>query len=243
MRRSRPRPIGVRRNDLWSGADPASPGAYDAAMTDPWLLIPLGDYERHMSLPGVAQAQMLSAELAAAVRAHAPRSVAVAGCAGGNGFEALTAGQLQRIVGIDINPDYVAAARARFGSGLPGLELYVADITSALARVAPVDLVFAGLLLEYVDVTKALKTLRELCSPAGCIVVVLQLPSGDLPAVSPSPFASLRALSASMRLRDPADVAAAARAAGLARQSERILALPSGKRFAVLTFERSAAPA
>ncbi|HVS25014.1 MAG TPA: class I SAM-dependent methyltransferase, partial [Gammaproteobacteria bacterium] len=92
---------------------------------NPWLTIPLADYEAHMALPEVGQAQLLAAVFAAELRARAPASVAVLGCAGGNGFE--HAPRSLRVVGVDLNPDYVAAARARFGGRLPRLELHVAD--------------------------------------------------------------------------------------------------------------------
>jgi hypothetical protein len=59
-----------------------------AAMSadNPWLTIPLSDYEAHTALPQVGQAQLLADLFAAELRA-----LAVVGrgarCAGGNGFE------------------------------------------------------------------------------------------------------------------------------------------------------------
>ena len=47
-----------------------------------WLTIPLEDYEAHMALPAVGQAQMLAEQLAILIERHAPASVAVMGCAG-----------------------------------------------------------------------------------------------------------------------------------------------------------------
>ncbi len=58
-------------------------------MRDPWLDIPLADYEGHMALPYVAQAQLFSGLFAEALQEFSPESVALLGCAGGNGFEAL----------------------------------------------------------------------------------------------------------------------------------------------------------
>ena len=55
-------------------------------VASPWLDIPLADYEGHMALPEIAQARMLADELESAVRQHAPSSVAIIGCSGGNGF-------------------------------------------------------------------------------------------------------------------------------------------------------------
>ena len=56
-------------------------------MKNPWLDIPLADYEAHMALPSVGQAALLGDLFAATVEAHRPESVALIGCAGGNGFE------------------------------------------------------------------------------------------------------------------------------------------------------------
>ena len=58
-------------------------------VSSPWLDIPLEDYEGHMALPEIAPARMLADELESAVRQHAPSSVAIIGCSGGNGFERL----------------------------------------------------------------------------------------------------------------------------------------------------------
>ncbi len=58
-------------------------------MRNSWLDIPLADYESHMALPYVAQAQLLSDLFAEALQELSPESVALLGCAGGNGFEAL----------------------------------------------------------------------------------------------------------------------------------------------------------
>ena len=163
-------------------------------IASPWLDIPLADYEGHMSLPEIAQARMLADELERAVRQHTPSSVAIIGCSGGNGFERLIGTTVERIVGIDINPIYVAAAQARFGTQLPKLALYVADIQDALPNIMPMELIFAGLIFEYVDLRATMHNLRRLCAPGGTLVAVLQAPSAEEKAVSPSPYRSLQRL-------------------------------------------------
>jgi trans-aconitate methyltransferase len=206
-------------------------------VASPWLDIPLADYEGHMALPDIAQARMLADELENAVRQHAPRSVAIIGCSGGNGFARLVGTTVERIVGIDINPAYVAAAQARFGTELPELALYVADIQDALpATIMPVEMIVAGLIFEYVDLRATMHNLRQLCAPGGMLVAVLQAPSAEAKAVSPSPYRSLQRLAPAMRLRDPGEVEAAAAGAGFAPATTRGLALPSGKVFNVLSF-------
>ncbi|RPI77037.1 MAG: hypothetical protein EHM45_10650 [Desulfobacteraceae bacterium] len=56
-------------------------------MKNPWLEIPLCDYEGHRALPQVAQARLLADVFARALGRYSPESVAVLGCAGGSGFE------------------------------------------------------------------------------------------------------------------------------------------------------------
>lgn len=56
-------------------------------MKNPWLAIPLADYEGHMALPAVGQARMLADLFESLLREFLPQSVAIIGCAGGNGFE------------------------------------------------------------------------------------------------------------------------------------------------------------
>ena len=93
----------------------------------PWLSIPLEEYEGHMALPEIGQAQMLAGELEFAVRRYSPKSIAIIGCAGGNGLDRLVGSGIERIVGIDINPAYVEMVSRRFRSRISGLELHVAD--------------------------------------------------------------------------------------------------------------------
>ena len=207
-------------------------------VASPWLDIPLADYEGHMALPEIAQARMVADELECAVRQHAPSSVAIIGCSGGNGFERLIGTTAERVVGIDINPTYVAAAQARFGTQLTKLALYVADIHDALPNIIPVEMIFAGLIFEYVDLRAAMHNLRRLCAHGGTLVAVLQAPSADAKAVSLSPYRSLQRLAPAMRLRYPREVKDAAVEAGLVPATTRTLTLPSGKSFFVMSFDR-----
>ena len=158
---------------------------------NPWLKVPLEDYERHMDLPEIGQAMMLNEAMARSVRAFRPLSVAIAGCAGGNGIVRIATMGVNRIAGIDVNAEYLAAVHRRLGSWMPGLELHLADIQTGVPDCAPVELVFAGLILEYVEVAATLHVLRALCAPGRTLVIVLQRASENKPAVSKSPYTSL----------------------------------------------------
>jgi SAM-dependent methyltransferase len=202
---------------------------------NPWLAIPLEDYESHMALPEIGQARILAEELAKAASQTAARSVALVGCSGGNGLATLPA-TVRRVVAIDINPSYVKTVRGRFGGGSAALELFVADIQEGAPPCPPVDLVYAGLIFEYVDVAATMTALRGLCVPAGVMVAVIQLPSDSGRFVSPSPFSSLQALQGRARLRSRQELEEHARGVGFHPTDARKVTSAGGKSFDVLSF-------
>ncbi len=208
-------------------------------MGNPWLEIPLGDLEGHMSLPEIAQAQMIADHFESLLRGYSPVSVAVIGCAGGNGLERIAPGVTTRIVGVDINPAYIEETRYRFAGRLPGLELCCGDIQTAEFAFAPVDLVYAALVLEYVDPSVALPKLCGLLKPGGLLSVLLQLPCPTMDEITPSPLAaSLKSLAPIMRLKAPDEIQALAEACGLTRVASLRIDLPSGKQFQTLLYRR-----
>jgi len=166
-----------------------------------------------MVLPHVGQAQLLANILENAIDDYSPRSVAILGCAGGNGFERILGRPIQRVVGIDINTDYVERTRSRFENLLPSLELFVGDVQADEFGFEPVELIFAGLFFEYVEIDTVLGKIPMMLCPEGVLVVVLQLPSAE-PEVTPSPFMSLGVLSSVMHLVPPRRLAQLAANAG-----------------------------
>lgn len=207
-------------------------------MRNPWLDIPLADYEGHMSAPEVAQAPMIAGALAELLLTHRPRSLAVIGCAGGNGFERIDRGHTARVVGVDINAAYLAEARRRFDGAFDALELICADIEAQPdpLRFAPVDLTFAALVFEYVDARVVMPRLAARMNPGGHLAVLLQLPAAGIPAITPTSGARLAALAPVLQLVAPDAIADAARAAGLASSRAVQINLPTGKNFQLLSF-------
>jgi len=201
----------------------------------PWLTIPIEDYEAHMALPGIGQARMLAEELARAVSQISARSIALVGCSGGNGIATLPA-SVRRIVAIDINPTYVETLRGRFGGLSALLELFVADIQKGAPPCPPVDLVFAGMIFEYVDVAATMTALRGLCAPQGMMAAVIQLPGESGQFVSPSPFTSLQSLESGARTRSRQELERHAHGAGFRSCGARTITSTGGKLFDVLYF-------
>jgi len=205
-------------------------------MSTPWLDIPLEDYERHMSLPGIGQAQMLAAQFEVALERWRPTSVAVVGCAGGNGLDRIDGRSVERLVAIDVNPDYVESTRARHSGRIPSLESICADVQSESLTYEPVDFTYAALLFEYVDVRATLRTLKRNSRSGAVMTTVLQLPQSTIAAVSPSPYKSLGALAGVMRLVAPDALCRDAADVGFAVLDSATVELASGKQFCMQNF-------
>ena len=201
-------------------------------MRSPWLDIPLADYEGHMALPGVGQAEMLATQFAQLLATWTPASAAVIGCAGGNGFDRVRVQITRRLVGIDINPQYIQELAYSYEGRIPGLELYVRDIQEPLGAIMPVQLIYAALVMEYVEPVAALRSLASLCGPDAILATVLQLPDPS-PQVSESPFTRLKDLAPAMHLVAPEQLAGMASEQGFSLLATRQLSLSSGRQFAL----------
>ena len=205
-------------------------------MRNPWLDVPLGDYEAHMALPAIGQSQLIADQLDILVRTYAPSSVAILGCAGGNGFERLIDTSVSRVVGIDINPHFIEEARQRDEGRVPGLKLLVADIQTSAWLFEPVDFIYAALVFEYVDVARTMSVLRRHCTPNGILAVLSQVPHMALPEVSPSPYTRLRLLAPGMHLLSHEELQRHAMQMGFTPKDSRKILSPGGKQFIVETF-------
>lgn len=210
--------------------------AITTSMSSPWLDIPLNDYEGHMALPGVGQASVVAELFDHAIMRWAPSSIAIIGCAGGNGFEKINPEVVKRVVAVDLNPQYIEKTRVRHAQRLPSLELLCADVQSESLNYGPVDFTYAALLFEYVDIASALRTLKRNSRPGAALTTVLQLPHAAMPSVSPSPYQSLGSLASLMNLVAPEALHSAARKAGFASADAATVELPSGKQFCVQNF-------
>jgi hypothetical protein len=204
--------------------------------SNPWLEIPLDEYERHMSLPSIGQAQMLADQLAHLIARYRPASVGIVGCAGGNGLDRIETWSVERVVAVDVNPRYVEASRARHARRLTCLDLYCADVQTGSLQFEPVDLMYAALLFEYVDVPSILATIKRNCRSGGILATVLQLPSRDQHPVSASPYRSLNSLAPIIKLIAPADLCGYAETAGFTAVYSEIITLASGKQFWLQAF-------
>jgi N-acetylglutamate synthase-like GNAT family acetyltransferase len=195
-----------------------------------------------MGAPEVGQWQALNDLFKSVLDAFHPKSVAVFGCATGNGFEHIDPGLTARVVGIDINPIYLEVLQKRFDRKLPQLELREQDFSAADFAIAPVDLVFAALVFEYVPIDQAVFNISACLAPGGRLVAALQQPSPQSAPVTKTRFTSLEALGPIMSLVDPARFAQVCAQNGLVCEKTQTFPLKQGKSLFVGVYRKSAAP-
>lgn len=207
-------------------------------MPNPWLNVPLQDYEAHMNAPHVAQLGVLADLFEETLRRCGPSSVAILGIAGGNGLSRIDPAMVTRVVGVDINPAYLEAVRSRFQAELP-LTLHCLDLAVEVVPEAPVDLVHAALIFEHAGTAGCLDSAVSLVSPHGYLSAVLQLAPNDAePNVAPSPYPAMQTLGEHFRLVEPGNLRQRIEVRGFELQHETRRALPAGKGFWLGIFGR-----
>lgn len=123
-------------------------------MTDinPWLNIPLEDYECHMSHPSVGQSILLNLLTKKYLDEIKPETIVILGIAGGNGLEHIDMNNTQTVIGIDINQDYLNTAFKRYKHTIGSLQLLNLDIVKNPGSICRADFVWAALVLEFTGI-------------------------------------------------------------------------------------------
>lgn len=199
-------------------------------MSNPWLIVPLTEYEQHMGSAEVQQLGALSDLFAEALEHCRPPSIAILGIAGGNGLDHIDSTITARVVGLDLNPQYLAAVKQRYAH-LPGLELHCVDLSERHLKLEPVQLVHAALVFEHAGVDGCLDNAISLIAPGGNLSVVLQLPAKSGQTVGASQYSSMQSLKSHFSLISPASLRESLAGRGLRLVRETTCALPAGKGF------------
>lgn len=195
---------------------------------NPWLQIPLEDYERHMSHHLVGQAMLLNALTKKYLEEIKPETALFLGIAGGNGLEHINNQITKSVYGIDINPDYLHAASVRYKHAIPSLQLLNLDIVRHSASICQADLIWVALVLEYTGIDKALAFSTNNMRKGGHLVVSIQS-NNNKPSVSPTGIESIKKAGEIFSIVDPDELLSKAAMAGysLVRKEENLL--PNGK--------------
>jgi len=206
---------------------------------NPWSLVPAAEYESFMGPQGVDQLAPLSAIFARVYGALRPARLLLPGVATGNGLEHVDPRVTRRVVGLDVNIQYVAVARQRHLRLGPALELYCEDLLHTRLDAGSFDLVHAALVLEHVEPFPAVERFARWLAPGGACAVVLQLGGGE-PARPDG--ALLRQVTEQARLVAPADLRATFERQGMVQRNAFELPVPQGRRFFVGLFSKPKPP-
>lgn len=190
-----------------------------------------------MASPLVGQAQLLGAALQRTVIQFRPRSLAVFGVAGGNGLELVPRSMVRRVVALDFNPDYLALCTRRHAASFDQFEPVLHDLTQGPPAIAPVECIFAGLVLEYICVELFCGYLASLLTTGGSFAALLQLPSATVPEISPSPFSSLTRLEPAFSFVHQTSLDDALSCRGFSRITSERYDLDSGKSFYYASYQ------
>jgi hypothetical protein len=201
---------------------------------NPWLEIPEADYVGHMESALVGQRPVLRRLFGEILQLRLPQHVLLLGSTDGNGLESVDARVTSRVSCVDVNPVYLDSLRLRFPEPDFALDLHCADLLEHTFEGASFDLVHAALVFEYLDWRALLPRLVEALRPNGTLSLILQRPSAATPAVTPTPFTSLRRLEALFSFVDGDALTGQAASLGLTLVDRTIAPLPGGKSFDVL---------
>jgi len=205
-------------------------------MTNPWLRIPASDYEGHMSSPKVAQQSFLAQTFKESLESQDSSTIALLGCATGNGLEYVYKGVTRRVTAVDVNPEYLDILRERYEGTAPGLEIVEADLETCAIGNQAYSLIFAGLVFEYLEPRKLLLQIAGWLQAGGVMVAILQLPAKHENMISETSYASLKKLESIMKLIPPEELKLMAIGVGLLETEAKIITLKSGKSFYIGTY-------
>ena len=205
-------------------------------MTNPWLQIPASDYEAHMDSPNVNQLSFLASTFCEAVENHDAGSIAILGCATGNGLQHVKDNITRRVTAVDIHPEYLDILRQRYENRISGLEIVEADLEQCTLERDAYSLVFAGLVFEYLNPEILLLEISHGLKLNGVLVSILQLSEKGLKNVSETPYTSLKVLESVIHLIAPEKFSYLAEKASLQELQTNTITLESGKPFFIGTY-------
>ncbi len=198
-------------------------------MPHPWEEVELSAYEGHMSLAGIEQLQTLNALMRQRLDRYRPRSVMIWGVAGGNGLEHIDPQTVDRVVGVDVNQDYLDACKKRHAHLGEQFTAARADLSKPCPELGTAELLIADLFIEYIGIVAFVARVKE-CAPKTLCCVIQKNVSAAF--VSTSPYMqALSGIGALHRDIEEAELVAALAEIGYQVVHREKVPLKNGKMF------------
>jgi SAM-dependent methyltransferase len=201
--------------------------------TNPWLQIPLEDYERHMSHRLVGQSILLNSLTKKYLDEIRPETAVFLGIAGGNGLEHINGNITRNVYGIDINPDYLDSTVKRYKNRIPSLRVMNIDITQNTETICRADFIWAALVLEYTGIDKTLEFGAKNIRKGGHFIISIQA-NNNQQSVSPTGIDSIKRAGEIFSVVCPEELLTKAEEAGHRLIVREENSLPNGK--SLITF-------
>ena len=210
-----------------------------------WNFIKPDDYDAHMSHPNVAQTQMLNRiikeqfDLLPQER-RSVSCVAILGITNGNGLEHVIPCEISKVIGIDINKNFLDECRVRYDYIGSRLNLFRLDLTTdtdeTVEAISECDLIIANLLIKHIHLDNFIRIIAGLPGKNQIISCVIQI-NPDGVAVSKSGFEHVFEIIANQREEEKEDIIVPLmKKNGFAITNRVIYDLPNGKQFIRLDF-------
>jgi len=196
--------------------------------SNPWLHIPLEDYEQHMSHQMVGQSTLLNTLTKKYLEEINPETIIFLGIAGGNGLEHIDNKITKNVYGIDINQDYLDTAFKRYSHRIPSLQLLKLDITQQSESICKADFIWAALILEYTGTDRALEFCKNNLLKDGHLIVSIQA-NNNKTSVSPTGIESVKRAGEIFSIVDPEELLSKAKENGYRLIAKEENILPNGK--------------
>lgn len=206
-------------------------------MVNPWLKIPAADYEGHMASPNVNQLSFLASIFKESLENNNCETIALLGCATGNGLAHINDRLTRRVTAVDINPEFLEILKKHYVNTVTGLELVQGDLEVCELERQTYSLIFAGLVFEYLTPQVLFPKIANWLREYGVLVTILQLPY-EGSSITETPYTSIKSLASIMNLVPSQDFKSMASDAGLKETESKTVTLNTGKSFYIATYER-----
>ena len=201
-------------------------------------MVPLEDYEKHMSHETVGQLQLLSILTKKYLEWLMPKTAMFLGVSGGNGLEHIDNKITDKVYGIDINQKYLMETKIRFENRIAHLELINMDISDSSVEIAKVDFIWAALILEYVEMKDCFSFISNNIKEDGHAIITIQVNNGAN-SISRSGVETVKLVGQIFKPVDPNELLAFADNYGftIIKSEENIL--PNGKALKTFCLKRA----
>lgn len=208
-------------------------------MENVWTTIPLEDYELHMKHETVGQLQLLSNLTKQYLEKISPEIAMFLGVAGGNGLEHINNNITKEVFGIDINQKYLTQTQKRFQDQIPNLHLVNIDIaTNTTKQITKANLIWAALILEYVDTHSCFEFINNNIQENGYLIVTIQKNNGES-SISQTGIETIKSAGQLFKLIDESNLVSVAEKFGFQNTNLEENVLPNGKSLKTYTFKKN----